>query len=236
MAKQDQSGRLPSQTDRYITFANDPLSEDSLVIASTQQTHPRGPAGRLAGRSDPELIRACLAGKQNAWNELVERYTDLVYSAPRRFGLSESDAADVVQNVFIILFRKLDTLRDDMLLARWLLTTAQRETWRLGKSTGRYANLDDLMEDISSPSEDELEQRERQHIVRQALRQLGGPCAQLLSALFLEPGTPNYEAIADSLGMKVGSIGPTRARCFRKLEKILLELGLEIDSFSAAGT
>ena len=45
--------------------------------------------------------------------------------------------------------------------------------------------------------------------------------------LFLEQGAPDYETIAEQLDMKVGSIGPTRARCFRKLEAILLEMGIE---------
>ncbi|MCH8314606.1 MAG: sigma-70 family RNA polymerase sigma factor, partial [Planctomycetes bacterium] len=75
--------------------------------------------------------------------------------------------------------------------------------------------------------EPQAAQWERQQIVREALDRLGGRCQQLLTALFLAPGTLNYEAIADQLGMKVGSIGPTRARCFEKMEKILREMGLD---------
>jgi DNA-directed RNA polymerase specialized sigma24 family protein len=43
--------------------------------------------------------------------------------------------------------------------------------------------------------------------------------------MFLVPETPSYETIAERLGMKVGSIGPTRARCFEKLQRILEEMG-----------
>ena len=177
-------------------------------------------------RPDPEIIHACLRGDQRAWNLLVDRYSRLVYSVPRRFGLNESDAGEVAQNVFLTLFRKLDTLGDHLLLARWLLTTAHRETWRIGKARRKYSELDAIMPDVSSPSDEQLEQWERQQIVREALDRLGGRCKTLLAALFRGPGKPDYEAVARELDMPVGSIGPTRARCFAKLEPILRELGL----------
>lgn len=178
-------------------------------------------------RRDPELIRDCLAGDQDAWDALVERYSRLVYSVPRRYGLDEADAADVHQNVFTILFRKLSTLDDHLLLARWLLTTAHRETWRMGKRQAKYSRLEENFADLGSPGEDDLERWERQHLVRRALDELGDPCKSLLTALFLDPAQMNYQAVADSLGMRVGSIGPTRARCFQKLETVLRQMGFE---------
>ena len=63
--------------------------------------------------------------------------------------------------------------------------------------------------------------------MRQALRRLDDGCRELLTALFLDPAGPSYEAIAARLGMPVGSIGPTRARCFRKLEALLRETGID---------
>ena len=88
------------------------------MIAPPHNKHPGFAAKNRGFKSDPALIEACLAGNESAWNELVERYTNLVYSVPRRLGMNEADAADIVQNVFIILFRRLQTLRDDQLLAR----------------------------------------------------------------------------------------------------------------------
>ena len=67
---------------------------------------------RLRYRSDPALVRAGLAGRPEAWRELIDRYGRLVHSIPRRYGWSEADADDVFQIVFAILYRKLDTIRD----------------------------------------------------------------------------------------------------------------------------
>ena len=176
-------------------------------------------------RSDPELIKACQRGEQAAWNQLVDQYGRLVYSIPRRYGLSEADADDVFAGVWASVYRKLETLRDDTRLSAWLITTAHRESWRVGKKRGIYQQLDGMIPDVSEPSSEQMETWERQHLVRQALKQLGGRCEELLTAMFLEPAEPNYQAIAQRLSMPIGSIGPTRTRCFRKMQAILASLG-----------
>ncbi len=179
-----------------------------------------------AARSDAAIVADCLAGKEAAWDEVVDRYGRLVYSIPRRYGFSHPDADDVFQTVFTILFRKMGSIRQSDHLSAWLIRTTHRECYRIGKRSGSYAELDQTIEDVGAPPQEHAALWERQQLVRQALRRLGGRCEHLLTALFMSGGRPNYDAIADQLGMKVGSIGPTRARCFEKLEKILIEMGL----------
>jgi RNA polymerase sigma factor (sigma-70 family) len=184
-------------------------------------------------RSDPTLVQACLRGDQNAWNTLVDRYGRLVYSIARRYGLDDADAEDVFQGVFLILFRRLSSLKDQTRLSSWLITTSHRECWRIGRRSGRAPKLDEMIEDVGAPDPDDAQRWEEQHIVHLGIERLGGSCADLLRALFLEPGDRSYEQIAASLGIKVGSIGPTRARCFAKLERILRDLGLEVPAASS---
>lgn len=179
-----------------------------------------------AHRNDPTLIQACLDGKQNAWGELVERYERLVYSVAMKSRLSPSDADDVFQTVFISLYRNLDQLKDQERLSAWLITTTHRESWRVSRRKQRTLNSEefDLLEPVSM-TEDEVEAAERQQLVREGLKELGGPCEALLSALFLGVDEPVYEQVAKQLGIPVGSIGPTRARCLKKLEQILSRKG-----------
>lgn len=176
---------------------------------------------------DANLITGCLQGEQHAWDTLVERYGRLVYSVPRRYGLRAADAEDVFQNTFAALHRSLEKLRDQSRLSAWLITTAHRESWRVGKQRGNYPQLDERIADVGSPRTDELETWERRQLVREGLQQLGGRCEQLLALLFLHPDPPSYDDIATQLDMRVGSIGPTRTRCFEKLEAILRRRGLE---------
>lgn len=182
---------------------------------------------RRVTRGDAELVAACIGGDRGAWEEMIDRYGRLVWSVARRYGLTETDAEEVFQNVFVIVHRKLAGLREPGRLAGWLVRTTHRECYRVGAS--RWSASDSDPEDQVAPGEEEVASWERQQLVRDALRQLGGTCERLLAALFLAPGQPNYRAIADQLGMQIGSIGPTRARCFAKLEKILEEMGLPGD-------
>ena len=174
-------------------------------------------------------MQACLRGDDAAWSELVDRFGRLVYSIPSRHGFCDADARDVFQTVFTILYRKLEGIRDVDRLASWLIRTTHRECYRIARRSGASAGLEDTIADPTAPAEEQATIWERRHQVRQGLRKLGGRCEQLLTALFLAAGRPNYDAIAEQLDMKVGSIGPTRARCFKKLEAILIDMGLEPD-------
>lgn len=89
--------------------------------------------------------------------------------------------------------------------------------------------MDETIHDVSAPDDDALLRWERQHLIREALKRLGGRCETLLSELFLGKTEGSYDAVAERLGIPVGSIGPTRARCLKKLEELLLSMGYQPD-------
>lgn len=189
-------------------------------------TGSRFNSGNRVQRSDADLVRLCIDGNADAWNELVDRFGRLVYSISIKCGLAGNDADDVFQTVFGIVLRKLNELRDESRLAGWIGRTAQREAWRMRRRRrGEPLTLDDAAEPAADDDVD-LARAEQQHIVRRGLSELGGRCQELLEALFLGADDPDYQTIAERLGIPVGSIGPTRARCFTKLEAILKKLGI----------
>src|SRR5437763_8925659 len=74
-----------------------------------------------ANLTDAELVARCRAGDEQAWAELVERFSRYVYAiATQGFRLSETDAEDVFQEVFARTFERLDRLRDDAAVRPWL--------------------------------------------------------------------------------------------------------------------
>jgi DNA-directed RNA polymerase specialized sigma24 family protein len=73
------------------------------------------------------------------------------------------------------------------------------------------------------PAAEQVARWEQQHLVRVGLERLGGRCEALLTALYLEPGRMSYEVISRQLQIPVGSIGPTRTRCLKKLLELLEE-------------
>ena len=179
--------------------------------------------------NDSDLVTSCLNGNEAAWKELVTRYARLVYSIPLRMGLSKDDADDVFQIVFGIVYRELHNLRNKTLLAAWMIRITHRESIRLNKRQSFSSAIsDELTSSADGLAPETLETWERQHLVRQAISQLDGQGQKLLTALFLEPSAPSYKQIAQSLGIPEGSIGPLRARYFKKLESILVAMGVDL--------
>jgi RNA polymerase sigma factor (sigma-70 family) len=182
--------------------------------------------------SDEKLVLACRNGDETAWEALVSRYQRLIYTIPRRAGLDEDQAAEVFQDVFTTLLRKLDQIEQPERLHAWIVTTARRLTWRLitrekshGKSTGTREDADEheaaqVPDDAPLPDE-VLLRLEEQQSVRRAVASLDERCRKLIQMLFYQPAPPAYAEIAAVLGTTEGSIGPTRARCLQKLLRLL---------------
>lgn len=186
--------------------------------------------------TDESLVLACRRGDESAWEKLVLRYQRLVYSIPRRAGLDESLASDVFQNVFTNLVARLDQIEQPDRVQAWLVTATRRETWRLilkQKSWRRFSDGpgdDDAetieVQDNAPLPEEELLRLERQHSVRAAVSLLDDRCRELVTLLFYSAEPPPYSDVAAKLGLPEGSIGPTRARCLKKLMRILESAGL----------
>ncbi len=69
---------------------------------------PLFPPARPMDSTPPSLLeRLRLPGEEAAWGRFVELYTPLLFFWARRLGLQEADAADLVQDVFRALVRKL---------------------------------------------------------------------------------------------------------------------------------
>ena len=183
--------------------------------------------------TDRELLNACREGDESSWEALVDRYQRLIYAIPRRAGLNEDQAGEVFQEVFATLFQKLNDITDPDRLHAWLVTTARRKTWRLvsKERLRRSSSADDEERDEemaaivdSAPLPDEtLLRLEEQHRIRAALKALDERCQKLLTLLYYRPDPPSYAEIAATFGTSEGSIGPTRARCLKKMLQLLQE-------------
>lgn len=73
------------------------------------------------------LVNAAAAGDEHAWRELVDRYTPLLGSVLRCFGLSTVESQDVAQTVWLRLVEHLGGLREPRALPTWIITTGKRE-------------------------------------------------------------------------------------------------------------
>lgn len=185
--------------------------------------------------SDEELLAGCRRGDESSWEALVLRYQRLIYAIPRRAGLDEDAAAEIFQDVFAALLESIETIEQPSRLQAWLVTTAKRKTWRaVGRAkalrpfasdeTEAGGEMYDIQDERPLP-EEEFVRLEEQHLVRAALGHLDERCRRLLQMLFYAAEPPPYSEIAAALGTSEGSIGPTRARCLKKLLGLLRKKG-----------
>jgi RNA polymerase sigma factor (sigma-70 family) len=186
--------------------------------------------GTLDPELDARLVQRCLDGDPKAWGALVQRHERLVYAVARSWRLGDEDLGDVFQEVFAALVKGLPRMRDGRTLVRWLSSTTDRiartTALKRRKEQALRGGDDETLTGMSSddaPIGADLEQLERQATVRLAFGGLSDRCKRLLQALYYEDPVPAYGVLAERLGVPVGSLGPTRARCMDKLRTLLAE-------------
>ena len=171
-----------------------------------------------------DLVARARNGEQRAWDALVERYAPLVWSICRKYRLGDADAEDVGQNVWLRLVDQLDRVRDPAALPGWLATTTRRECARVrrgaqaAQAAGYGPDAGSLPDEHAGAADAGLLAAERHAALRAAFAGLP-PCGQqLIAMLTADPPVP-YAEISARLGIAVGSIGPTRARCLDRLRR-----------------
>ncbi len=175
------------------------------------------------------LLERCKRGDTDAWDLLVRRFNGLVYSIARKYRLNNDDSSDVFQATFTALHRNLDKIEHGAALPKWLSVTASRESQRIYRISTRTESFDAMSLDELVSREDEVAERDaiasiRGQAVRDSLLELPKRCRDLLTGLYLEEST-DYASVASRLGIPMGAIGPTRARCLEKLRKNLDKVG-----------
>ena len=175
----------------------------------------------------PGWVRAAAAGDVHAWERLVDRYNDLLWSICRAHRLDHDDAADVVQVTWLRLLDNLERIRDPQRLAGWLATTCRRECQALlRRSRPSVPVPEEAMERLLGsgvPADEPVLTAVQHATLWEAFRRLTEWCQRVLRALIVDPeeGPPSYALVAAQLNTSPGSLGPTRARCLSQLRKLL---------------
>lgn len=164
------------------------------------------------------LTREAAAGGEDAWRALVGLLDPMLHSIARGYRLCEADADDVVQITWGRALLHLDRLDDPGAVAGWLAVTARREAMRTLQRGVRElpaAEMPEPASDAPAPEQETIE-RERCAELRAAIARLSGRQRELLTLLVDRPEL-SYEEVSQTIGMPVGSIGPTRERAFERL-------------------
>ena len=187
------------------------------------------PSRKTRAWDDTRLVKECLAGNDEAWSRLIEKYKALIYSVPVKYGLPRQEAAEVFQATCVELLQRLPELRKARALPKWLALVAHHQCYRWKLQQQRLVSRDSEsgLPEPQTPAiaDNVLQQTEEEQMLREALAALTPQCHRLMEMLFFETPPRPYAEVSASLGLETGSIGFTRQKCLLRLRRRLHELG-----------
>ena len=177
-----------------------------------------------------EIIQRCLNGDQAAWNEIVRLYWRRVFNIAYKFVGRHDQAEDLTQDVFLKLFKSLDTFDRRANFQTWLISVSRNlciDHYRSVRKERETINRDVDPADLAPAApvrspQAELELRDRVHLLRVALDALA---PTLRTAVMLRDIQElSYQEIADRLGLPEGTvksrINRGRTELARQIQKL----------------
>lgn len=196
---------------------------------------PTRTATDIPARAPAQLVAAARNGQPLAWRQLVQTYEGLLWRTTRSFRLTPDDAHDVIQETWLRALTRLGQLKDPDRLGGWLAMIASRECLRHIARSRREVTTDDFS---GYEPDNPLESPDRRALRASFTRLIAEISAQLtererhLLEAMTAVAEPRYTQIAQQLDIPIGSIGPTRMRCLRRVRTLLAERGIGDDYFA----
>jgi RNA polymerase sigma factor (sigma-70 family) len=183
----------------------------------------------IAARSNVQLVAECREGNHQAWEALIDKYKNLIYSIPARRGISPDDANDIFQAVAAQLLSELHRIREPEALGSWLIqvTSHMCSRWqRYDTAIGAQRSFDgnhevDKYFAVHETPESLLVEALQEQTLRDAVWQATPQCRELIRLLFYENVPVPYQQVAASLGVAAGSVGFVRKKCLDRLRHVL---------------
>jgi RNA polymerase sigma-70 factor (ECF subfamily) len=164
-----------------------------------------------------ELVERCRRGDEGAFEELVERYKDLVFALTFRMVRDRSRAEDLAQDVFLRVHRGLPYFRGDARLSTWLYRIISNVcVQELARRPPRTAPLDAAGPASRDRQFGDIELRDR---LEKAIARLPANYQLIVAAHYLEG--VRYEDLAEALQLPLGTLKAQLHRAKQQLRRIL---------------
>lgn len=180
----------------------------------------------VTNETDAELVQACLAGRRDAFDTIVERHQRHVYQLCYRFAGNHEDANDFAQEVFIRAYRGLKTFKGQASLGTWLYRIGVNVCLNKMGGKTRVESIDPLIatsdERTASQAESAAEallRGERAAQVRAAIARL--PKKQRATLVLRVYHDLPHDQIAGILGSSVGAVKANFFHALHNLKKLL---------------
>jgi RNA polymerase sigma factor (sigma-70 family) len=180
--------------------------------------------------SDSELVKGCLVGDHGAWETIVRQYNSRIYNLAYRFTGKFDEAEDLTQEIFLKVYRTLNTYRPESgALVTWMVRVGRNhiiDHYRKFKTERsqtdslevEYDKAEENPDRFINPAE-ALEKRELSERVHHTLLRLSEELRDAVILRDLEEFT--YEEIADMLKVPVGTVKSRINRGRAELARLL---------------
>jgi RNA polymerase sigma-70 factor (ECF subfamily) len=172
----------------------------------------------LEGLTDGQLVARCREGDDEAWRELVARFSRYVFAiTSQAFRLAPYDAEDVYQEVFARAYERLDRLRDDDAVRPWLAQmTRNLCVDRLREGARVTPGVEDDV--VPGDVDERMSMLDDALAVHAAMAELPANCRDILDRFFCRD--ESYRAIGEQLELPAGTIASRISRCLAKLREL----------------
>src|SRR5437867_1886703 len=158
------------------------------------------------------LIKRCLNGDQIAWEQIVRQYWRKVFNVAYKFVGKHDEAEDLTQDIFLKIFKSLDTFDRRANFQTWLISVSRNlciDHYRSVRKERETIDRDVDANELAPASHDRgpmaaLEQRDRVMLLRQALSAL--PATLRTAVLMRDIQELSYQEIADKLRLPEGTV------------------------------
>ena len=168
--------------------------------------------------SDDELVARTLGGDRNAFNTLVARHEDKIFSLAYRMLGNRADALDATQETFISAFKRLRSFRRDSAFSTWLYRIGVNACHDITRKTRHHASIDES-HDVASRRDVPDEDAVRRIDIRNALATLPEEYRQ--AVVMHDLGGIPYEEIARLTGSQLGTVKSRISRGRKRLAAAL---------------
>ncbi len=181
---------------------------------------------RLKDTDERELVRTALAGDEKAFRKMLEIHYTLIYSVVRGVAGQRGETDDIVQDVFIKIFRALGDFRGDSRLSTWIYRIARNEALNaIDKRRPQVIPIDDCEELPASGENPEMAHRRR--IGRERLERFMERLdeKQRLAIELRYIGEKSYEEIAEIMDIPLGTVKTYIYRAKLSLKRMMTGSG-----------
>jgi RNA polymerase sigma-70 factor (ECF subfamily) len=181
---------------------------------------------RLKDTGERELVQKALAGDERAFRKMLESHYTLIYSVVRGVAGQGAETDDIVQEVFIKIFRALGDFRGESRLSTWIYRIARNEALNaMDRRQPQVIPIEDCMElpDSGESPEESLRRRMSGKRLERFMERLDEH--QRVAIELRYAGEKSYEEIADAMGIPIGTVKTYIYRAKLSLKRMMTAAG-----------